>query len=60
MNRDDFTALTILRWPVIRHVRFAWNVLKFQIWWTFIGRHLVAWPNESDLDYLRDIWEGRA
>lgn len=50
----------ILRWPVVRHARFAWKILKFRIWWTLIGRHLGAWPNESDLEHLRDIWEGRA
>lgn len=48
------------RWPVIRHVRYAYLSWRFRGWWQNIGRHLGAVPNESDIKYLENVWKGKA
>lgn len=51
----------IRRWPLIRHVRYLWYAWEFAWWWEQVGRHrwLVP-PNKHDLDFLDDVWAGRA
>lgn len=44
----------------IRHIRYFFAQREFWIWWTYIGQHLGAVPNESDLQHLKNIWEGKA
>lgn len=47
------------RWPIIRHIRWAWHVWRFNRWarlWMSLGYV----PNESDLDHLDRIWRGEA
>lgn len=48
------------RLPVIRHIRYLYLRWRFTQWWIAVGQHLGAYPNERDLDYLEDVWNGRA
>ena len=48
------------RWPLIRHVRWAWHAWRFSHWWETWGRYLGAVPNPQDLRYLEDVWDGHA
>lgn len=44
----------------IRHLRYWIAVARFNLWWQSVGCYLGAIPNESDIRYLQDIWEGKA
>lgn len=49
------------RWPIIRHIRwlyYDWRVHQHAATWGSIGIGL-GHPNQSDLDYLKLIWEGK-
>ena len=50
------------KWPVIRHIRciyLSWGLQKWVEAWARAGiGH--GWPNESDIQHLRDIWRGKA
>lgn len=48
------------RWPIVRHVRYLWLSWCFWRWWKHIGSHIAAVPNQSDFEYLADVWNGRA
>ncbi len=48
------------KWPIIRHVRFAVAKWRWINWWHDMGRHLGAFPNPRDLNYLDAIWRGDA
>jgi hypothetical protein len=52
--------MLIERLPLIRHARYYWLSFQFWRWWGALGRHLGAVPNEQDLKYLRDVWNGKA
>jgi hypothetical protein len=51
----------VKRWWGIRHLRYWWHTIGLNL-------HLARWeamgfvpvPQQSDLDYLQAIWEGRA
>jgi hypothetical protein len=51
----------VKRWWGIRHLRYWWHVAGLNL-------HLARWeamgfvpvPQQSDLDHLQAIWEGRA
>jgi hypothetical protein len=48
------------RWPVIRHIRY-W-ILRYRLsrWIDFCQRHgLGLVPQESDVRYLLDVWDGK-
>lgn len=47
------------RLPVIRHIRYLWLRARFTYWWATTGQHLGATPNEADLRFLDDVWEGK-
>ena len=50
------------RRPVIRHLRYYWHRWRVYRWartWARLGIGL-GWPNQSDLDHLKAIWEGKA
>ena len=47
------------RWPIIRHIRFFYLRWRFNVWWAAYGQYLGAAPNESDLEHLQKVWEGR-
>ena len=44
----------------IRHVRYWLALAEFKVWWLDVGHVLGAVPNQADLEYLDDIWSGRA
>lgn len=46
------------KWPIIRHVRWLYLTVRFNIWWSSMGQLFVC-PNQSDLDYLDGVWEGK-
>ena len=48
------------RWPLIRHVRWLVLAYAFAAWWAEIGQDLWLAPNASDLQFLDDVWKGRA
>lgn len=48
------------RWPVIRHIRYWVLSIKFALWWGRAGRHLGAFPNPNDIEYLNAVWRGKA
>jgi hypothetical protein len=52
----------MLRWPIIRHVRYLYLKIQVYRWaakWEDVGVGM-GWPNESDLAHLQKIWEGKA
>lgn len=46
------------RWPVIRHVRWFWLAILFEIWWRRVGHRHGLVPSQSDLAYLDRVWRG--
>jgi len=50
----------VKRWPIIRHIRWLVYALQFDRWWESVGRHHWLAPNQADLRYLRDVWQGKA
>lgn len=48
------------RWPIIRHLRWLYHYYGFYTWWHQVGQHLGAFPSPYDLQFLDDIWEGKA
>lgn len=50
------------RLPLIRHVRFWWHSYRVHRWAYMWGQAGIGlgWPNQSDLRWLQDIWEGKA
>lgn len=43
----------------IRHIRWLCLSIRFAMWWEQ-ARHLFLAPNEADIRYLDDVWEGLA
>lgn len=48
------------RWPIIRHVRWAWLTLRFSWWWSGIAPIFPGGPNPADIAYLKAVWRGEA
>lgn len=49
------------RWPIIRHARYFWHAYWLSRWVDFHARRgLGFFPQESDLQFLQDVWKGRA
>jgi hypothetical protein len=48
------------RWWGIRHIRYYLLVWKLARWWNREGHLLGAHINESDLDYLEAVRNGKA
>jgi hypothetical protein len=48
------------RWFGIRHVRYLYHAMCFWHWWDNVGRFLGAVPNPDDLQFLRDVLDGKA
>lgn len=44
----------------IRHIRYYVKALLFAVWWKRVGHYMGAVPNAADLEYLEDVWQGRA
>lgn len=51
---------TMLKAWGIRHIRYAWHSFRFSVWWDTQGRYLGAFPNQSDMDHLQAIRDGKA
>jgi hypothetical protein len=47
------------QWPVIRYFRFVYLSWKFETWWQREGRHLGAFPNPKDREYLEGVLRGK-
>lgn len=47
------------RWPIIRHIRWFLEMLSYRAWWNEVGREHWLAPSPRDVEYLKDIWEGR-
>lgn len=45
------------KWWGIRHVRWFYLSIRFQMWWRQMS-HLFIAPNESDIRYLDAVWRG--
>jgi hypothetical protein len=52
--------MSFFRWPIIRHVRYFYLSVRFNIWWNTQASLLFVCPNQSDLDYLQAVWDGEA
>ncbi len=50
------------RWPIIRHVRWAYLDWRVHSWAREWGRLGIGTgiPNSADLDHLQAIWDGKA
>ena len=48
------------RWPIIRHVRWAWHSFWFWRWFNYTGQYLGTCSNPADTRHLNAIREGRA
>lgn len=48
------------RWPVIRHIRWAWHSYRFCRWWEQVGSHYWLVVNDNDIKTLNKIWRGEA
>ena len=49
------------RLPIIRHIRYFWHSFWLCRWLDYCRRHgLGFFAQQSDLDFLQDVWEGRA
>lgn len=49
------------RLPIIRHVRYFWHAFWFSRFLRQCQRSGLGWfPQESDVQHLQDIWDGRA
>lgn len=48
------------RWPGIRHVRYFVLRSRFNMWWLSIGHMLGAFPNPRDVQFMDDVWSGKA
>lgn len=48
------------RWFLIRHIRWLWLSYRLERWWNQVGHLLGAVRNPADLQYLDDVWRGRA
>lgn len=46
-------------WWLIRHVRYAHHAKLFNDWWQSCGQHCWLAPNEVDIRFLDDIWDGK-
>lgn len=46
------------RWPIIRHVRWFYLNVRFNLWWNSLPPALFICPNPSDLEYLDKVWRG--
>lgn len=44
----------------IRHIRYYYLSVKFNVWWFSVGQCLGACPNQNDVDYLNAVWKGEA
>jgi len=44
----------------VRHVRYYVLARRLDRWWRKFGHHQWLAPNELDLKYLDDVWNGRA
>lgn len=49
----------MLRWPIIRHIRYLWLAWQFHRW-TAIWETHGYFPNENDIEHLRRVWKGEA
>jgi hypothetical protein len=47
------------RLPIIRHVRWFILHARFMQWWFSVGRHYWLVPNDEDMQYLEDVWNGK-
>ena len=48
------------RWPVMRHVRWLWLDLCLFWWWDTVGKHYWVGPNPKDIQFLDEVWKGKA
>jgi hypothetical protein len=44
----------------VRHVRYWYCCFRYNRWWHRVGRHHWLIPAQEDLEYLRNVWEGKA
>lgn len=55
--------MKIQRWKrlwVIRHIRWFWLAYRLARWVEHCQRHNIGFvAQESDLEYLEDVWNGR-
>lgn len=57
---DPAEEKTFKQLPIIRHVRWFYLSWSFGHWWDKVGRHLGCFPNEADMKFLDDVWEGKS
>ena len=46
------------KWFFIRHIRYFWLTLRFNLWWHRTGSYLGLVPNPNDIEYLEKVWRG--
>jgi hypothetical protein len=48
----------MLRWPIIRHIRWFVLMWRFQRWMSVWAKLGYPIPQRSDLEYLDRVWKG--
>jgi len=50
-----------MRLPLIRHIRYFWNAYWLSRWVAYYQQlGLGFFAQESDLQFLQDVWDGKA
>jgi hypothetical protein len=44
----------------IRHIRYYYLAWQCDRWWRDTGRWYWLIPNERDIAFLEDVWQGKA